>query len=124
LGVLPILWVAPLPLLVVARPAAARRGATAAFNKGSAYGDFQAGQDKVAEYGVAGLVAAGLGVAAAKKLGLLALILVFAKKAFVLVAAGAAGVWAWVRRRLGLAKRKPAQAAITEAPGEEPRDAA
>jgi uncharacterized membrane-anchored protein len=123
-GVLSLNLVSTMPRLAQVRADAAQLAAAASFDKGDAYGDFQPDRDKAAEYGVAGLVAGGLGVAAAQKLGLFALLLVFAKKAFVLVAAGAAGAWAWVRRRLGLAKRKPPAAAIVEAPPEEPRDAA
>jgi uncharacterized membrane-anchored protein len=59
------------------------------FDAGKRYGDFQAGTDKVAEYGLAALVA---GVAA-KKLGLLALAGVFfAKFAKIIIAAGAVGL--------------------------------
>jgi uncharacterized membrane-anchored protein len=61
------------------------------FNEGKRYEDFNAGTDKVAEYGVAALVA---GVAA-KKLGLFAVIIAFVlkfAKVFVLVGAGALAV--------------------------------
>jgi uncharacterized membrane-anchored protein len=59
------------------------------FDAGKRYADFQAGTDKVAEYGLAALVA---GVAA-KKLGLLALAGVFfAKFAKIIIAAGAVGL--------------------------------
>ncbi len=70
------------------------------FDKGSRYQDYRDG-DKTAEYGVAGLVAAGVGLAVAKKLGFLALVLLFAKKGLIFILAGAAGVWAWVRRFFG-----------------------
>ncbi|MBS0546810.1 MAG: DUF2167 domain-containing protein [Proteobacteria bacterium] len=49
------------------------------FADGGRYTDFQSG-DKVAEYGIAGLVAAVLGAKVAAKLGLLAVLAVFAKK--------------------------------------------
>lgn len=52
---------------------------------GNRYEDFQEGSDKVADYGLTGLVLGGLGLAVAKKVGLLALLLVFLKKAWVLV---------------------------------------
>jgi uncharacterized membrane-anchored protein len=47
---------------------------TTTFNKGSRYEDYQAGKDKVAEYGLAGLVLGGVGLAALKvaKVGLIA----------------------------------------------------
>lgn len=53
--------------------------------EGHRYTDFDAKTDKVAEYGLTGLILGGLGLAAAKKLGLLALILAFAKKGWVLI---------------------------------------
>lgn len=53
--------------------------ASFAFPMSGRYGDFQAG-DKVAEYGIAGLVATVLGAKVATKLGLFALVAVFAKK--------------------------------------------
>ncbi|EJL43432.1 DUF2167 domain-containing protein [Brevibacillus agri] len=61
--------------------------------EGHRYTDFNAETDKVAEFGLTGLILGGLGVAAAKKLGLLALILAFAKKGWILivVALGALG---------------------------------
>lgn len=59
--------------------------------------------DKTAEYGLAGLVAAGLGVGAAKKVGLLAAGALFLKKGIGLVAVALAGIGAWVRKFL---KRK------------------
>jgi uncharacterized membrane-anchored protein len=49
------------------------------FPAGGLYTDFKSG-DKVAEYGIAGLVAAVLGVKLAAKLGLLAAVAIFAKK--------------------------------------------
>lgn len=59
------------------------------FDAGKRYADFQAETDKVAEYGLAALVA---GVAA-KKLGLLAMAGVFfAKFAKIIIAAGAVGL--------------------------------
>jgi uncharacterized membrane-anchored protein len=68
-----------------------------AFPTGGRYGDFQSG-DKVAEYGIAGLVAAVLGVKVASKLGLLALGLVFAKKLWFLILVPLAVAWRWLKR--------------------------
>ncbi|PST25271.1 DUF2167 domain-containing protein [Mesorhizobium plurifarium] len=60
------------------------------FDAGKAYADFQEG-DKVAAYGMAGLIAAGAGAKIAAKAGLLALALAFLKKGgFLIVLAGAA----------------------------------
>lgn len=117
-GVLSVNLVSTMPKLADVRADAAELAGDAAFNPGAAYGDFQSGKDKTAEYGVAGLVAAGLGVAAAQKLGLLALLAVLAKKAFVLVIAGFAAIAAWVRRMFGRGKAQPAgAAALTPADG-------
>lgn len=73
-GVLTLNTVATMSELAEIRPAAANLGAVADFEPGSRYADFVPNLDKKAEYGVAGLVAAGVGAVAAKKLGLLALI--------------------------------------------------
>ncbi|MBC2803600.1 DUF2167 domain-containing protein [Rhizobium ruizarguesonis] len=54
------------------------------FDKGMAYTDYVEG-DKVAAYGMAGMIAAGAGAKIAAKVGLLALALAFFKKAGVLV---------------------------------------
>lgn len=62
------------------------------FNSGKRYEDFNASSDKMAEYGIAALVA---GVAA-KKLGLFALIAAFAIKFAKLIAVGAFAVFAGI----------------------------
>lgn len=54
-------------------------------NDGNRYEDFNEATDKVAEYGLTGLILGGLGLAVAKKAGLLALLLVFLKKGWVLI---------------------------------------
>jgi uncharacterized membrane-anchored protein len=69
------------------------------FPTGGRYGDFQSG-DKVAEYGIAGLVASVLGAKVAAKLGLFALIAVFAKKFGVFLLVPLFAVVAWVKRKL------------------------
>lgn len=84
--------------LAEVRTEAAQLASIAAFDPGGAYTDYQPDGDKKAQYGVAGLVAAGIGVAAAKKLGLLAVIAVFAKKLVVLIAAGFAALVARAKR--------------------------
>lgn len=80
----------------------------AGFDAGSRYQDYQADTDKKAAYGIAGLVAAGIGVAAAQKLGLFAIALLFLKKAAVLIMAGFAGIAAWFRRLFRRAPKPPA----------------
>jgi uncharacterized membrane-anchored protein len=70
----------------------------------------------VADYGLAGLVAAGAGVLVAKKVGLLAVILLFLKKAIALVVAGVAGLGAWLKRKFS---RGYQEEAYDEQPAEE-----
>lgn len=65
------------------------------FNAGHRYEDFDASTDRVAEYGIAGL----LGVVAAKKLGLLAGLLLLLKKGGVLLVAALGGLAKVFRRR-------------------------
>ena len=90
-GYLSINVVTAMSELARIRPEAAGLAAATSFHPGSAYADFQPDADKQAAYGVAGLVAAGVGVAAAQKLGVLAAVALFAKKFIaVIVAAGAA----------------------------------
>lgn len=76
------------------KPAAHTLLAALQFNDGKRYEDFNSKTDKIAEYGLAALVA---GVAA-KKLGLIAVILAFAAKfAKVLLLAGAGAVAAFTK---------------------------
>jgi len=69
------------------------------FNAGKGYGDFNSSTDKVAAYGLAALV---VGVAA-KKLGLIALLIAtvvkFAKAIIIAVAAAIAGFRRWMKSR-------------------------
>jgi uncharacterized membrane-anchored protein len=97
-GVLSMNIIDAMSKLAEVRGAAANLQNVATFNGGARYEDYRAGSDKLAEYGVGGLVAAGLGVLAAKKVGLLALGLIFAKKFIALILAGLAGIGAWFRR--------------------------
>jgi uncharacterized membrane-anchored protein len=97
-GVLSLNIVWDMPHLTEVRAAAADLGKAAGFEKGSAYADYDKSVDKTAEYGLAGLVAAGVGAVAVKKLGILAIMLGFGKKLFVLVAIGAAAAWKRIKR--------------------------
>jgi uncharacterized membrane-anchored protein len=72
---------------------------------GKAYSDFQPGTDKVAEYGLAALVAG----AAAKKLGLLAVIGVFLAKAWKLIAIAVFGGGALLKKLFGRSPPPPSQ---------------
>jgi uncharacterized membrane-anchored protein len=98
-GVLSLNMVAGMPQLPQVRAAAASFGKAALFEPGARYADFNEASDEKADYGLAGLVAAGVGVAAAKKLGLLAILLAFGKKFIVLIIAALGGAVAWFRKR-------------------------
>lgn len=87
-GVLSINFIAGLDQLPSIREAARSFTTHATFDAGSRYADFDPSTDKEAEYGIGGLIAAGVGVAAAKKLGLLALLLKFIKPIIFAVVAG------------------------------------
>jgi uncharacterized membrane-anchored protein len=96
-GVLSLNMVTVMSKLAETREAAQRFAKLAEFQPGARYADYSAG-DHTAEYGVAGLVATGVGAAAAKKVGLLAVLLIFLKKFGVLLIAGLAGLVAVLRR--------------------------
>lgn len=100
-GVLSLNMVDTMDNLPNVRTAAKGLGSTIKFDTGSAYNDFNPSTDKLADYGLAGLVAAGVGVAVAKKAGFLALLLVFAKKGIALIVAGVIALGAWFKRRFG-----------------------
>jgi uncharacterized membrane-anchored protein len=95
--------------LALVKTAAVDLGKTVRLDAGSQYAEFDSSVDKTAEYGLAGLVAAGAGVAVAKKAGILAIILLFLKKGFIIVLAAMAGGWAWFKRKLGFDKDEPAE---------------
>lgn len=73
------------------------------FDAGKTYGDFRDG-DKMAAYGLAGLIAAGAGAKIAAKVGILALALVFLKKGAVFILVAAAAIF---RPILSFFRRKP-----------------
>ena len=97
-GVLSLNMITGMSKLDETRKAAAKFAGAAEFQAGSRYADYKPGADKKADYGVAGLIAAGAGVAAAKKVGLLGIILAFGKKFLVIIIALFAGAGAWLRR--------------------------
>ena len=78
-GVLSLNLISSMPKLGEVKAAAHEFAKHASFDPGARYEDFQAGIDKEAEYGIGGLIAAGAGVAVAKKLGLFAILLKFLK---------------------------------------------
>jgi uncharacterized membrane-anchored protein len=71
------------------------------FEAGSRYADYVPGADKVAAYGIGGLIAGKL----LSKAGILAMALVFLKKGWILVVLALAGLWRVVA---GLVRRTPA----------------
>lgn len=98
-GVLSLNMIDSMPNLGVVQAAAAGLGSTVRFDAGARYADFNPSTDAVSEYGLAGLVAAGAGLAVAKKTGLIAILLLVLKKAWVLLFVVFAGGFAWLKRR-------------------------
>jgi uncharacterized membrane-anchored protein len=93
------------------RPATNTLLAALSFNEGKRYADFQSGTDHVAEFGLAALVA---GVAA-KKLGLIAVLVAFAIKFAKVLVVGALAVLVGVKKWLGMRSRPaPAPASAAE----------
>lgn len=109
-GVLSMNIISSMSKLDEVRAAAVRLQNIGTFDAGARYRDYNPSVDKKAAYGIGGLVAAGLGVIVAKKLGFLAIGLLFVKKFFAIIAAGVAGGLAWLRRLFnGRAKAPPQQ---------------
>jgi uncharacterized membrane-anchored protein len=95
-GVLSLNMLSTMNDLPAVREAADDFGKAATFDRGSTYADYDASVDKTAEYGLAGLVAAGAGVVIAQKLGFLAIALGLGK--WIIGALAVAG--ASMRRRI------------------------
>jgi uncharacterized membrane-anchored protein len=117
-GVLSVNLVDSMSNLAAIREQARQLALAGGFLPGARYEDYKPGVDQKAAYGLAGLVAAGVGVAVAKKLGLLALILAFGKKAIVVILAAGAAVARWFGSIFGGKKKKAAraQAALADMP--------
>jgi len=107
-GVLSVNVVAAMPDLPQIRTDADALARTISFNPGARYGDFDSAHDKKAAYGVAGLVAAGMGLVLAQKFGLIAVVLLFLKKGIIIVVALFAGLARWFTSLFGSKKKKPA----------------
>ena len=107
-GVLSLNMIASMPELESIRAQAQQLALAGTYNAGARYADYKDGDAKAA-YGVGGLVAAGLGVAAAKKLGLLGLVLAFGKKFIVFILAGLGILW---RGLLSLIGKKTSAAPV------------
>jgi uncharacterized membrane-anchored protein len=100
-GVLSLNMVDTMSNLAAVRDMASDLGATVKFAPGARYADYDATTDLTADYGLAGLVAAGAGLGVAKKAGLLTLLALFLKKGAALLIAGVAGLGAWYRKKFG-----------------------
>ncbi len=94
-GALMISFIAQMNQLSEIRASAPAVLEMASFNAGSTYAEYKPGQDKVAAYGIAGLVG---GAAIAKKSGFLAAILLFGKKFIVFIVAGLVAAFGALRR--------------------------
>ena len=99
-GVLSVNFIAPITSLGSVRAAAPDVLAIPDFDEGNRYSDYRKG-DKTAGYGVAALIAGGVGVAAAKKVGLLGVGLLFLKKGWILLIALFGAIGGWFRRLFG-----------------------
>lgn len=99
-GVLSVNFVGSADALDAIRAVAPQVLAIPEFNEGSRYTDYQKG-DKTAGYGVAALITGGVAVAAAKKIGLLGVALLFLKKGWIIVIALFGGIGGWLRRQFG-----------------------
>lgn len=108
-GYISLNLVTSLDALPAHKPAALELLAALQFKEGRRYADFNGSTDKVAAYGLATLVAG----AAAKKLGLFAVLLAFlAKFAKVIIVAGGAALWG-VAKLFG-ARKKERETAVAE----------
>jgi len=96
-GVLSLNMVSTMSHLPEVKAAAAKFSRAASFDEGFAYKDYVEGVDQAAGYGIGGLVAAGVGAAAVKKLGLLAVLLAFGKKFVVFILIGLAAAWKFLK---------------------------
>lgn len=98
-GVLSLNLISTMPELDNIRVAANDFAAHASFNEGARYADFDPSVDSAAEYGIAGLIAGGAGVAVAKKTGLIALLLKFIKPILIGLGIAAVAVWRFISGR-------------------------
>jgi uncharacterized membrane-anchored protein len=120
-GVLSLNMLDSMAKLPQTREAAATFARSVEFAPGARYADYKSGDTK-AGFGIAGLVAAGVGLVAAKHFGLLAVILLFAKKFLVLIVAGFAALGARFRKLFGFGRKDPLEGVppATEAAPAEP----
>lgn len=122
-GVLSLNMVSTMSHLPDVKAAAAKFGASVTYDDGARYADYVPDVDKVAEYGIGGMIAAGAGLLVAKKLGLIALALAFGKKLLIPVVLLFGGGWRWIRRRFGKAEEAAVHAdEISAEPQPDARD--
>lgn len=121
-GVLSLNMISDMAHLQEVKAAAAKFSRAATFDTGFAYTDYVEGVDQAAGYGIGGLVAAGVGVAAVKKLGLLAVLLAFGKKIGIFVVIGLAALWKGIKRLFGGRGSEDALAAGAHDAPEAPAD--
>jgi len=100
-GVLSLNMIGAMTSIADVRTAAQAFGKSVTFEPGGAYTDYNSATDHTADYGLAGLVAGGVGLAVAKKIGFLAIIAKFGKVIFLGAAAAFAGVVAFFKKMFG-----------------------
>ncbi|HUD92339.1 DUF2167 domain-containing protein [Sphingobium sp.] len=119
-GVLSLNMISTMSHLPEVKAAASKFGASVTFDQGARYADFVPDVDKVAEYGIGGLVAAGAGLLAAKKLGFLALILAFGKKLLIPIILFFGVGWRWIKAKFSRTKPEAEETAAHETVADEP----
>ena len=67
--------------------------------EGNRYEDYDESTDKTSQYGLTALILGGGGLLVAKKVGLIAMILLFAKKFWIIFIAGGGALWKFIRSR-------------------------
>ena len=77
--------------------------------QGQRYEDFDKKTDKVAEFGLTGLILGGAGLAVAKKAGLLAVLIPLLKKFGIVLVLAVGAIWGFIRKRIGLKKEQSEQ---------------
>lgn len=100
-GVLSLNMISTMSHLPEVKAAATKFSNSVTFDGGARYADFNPDLDKVAEYGVGGLIAAGAGLLVAKKLGVIALALAFGKKLLIPIILVFGGGWRWIKSKFG-----------------------
>ncbi|KOP78729.1 hypothetical protein AMS59_11140 [Lysinibacillus sp. FJAT-14745] len=77
--------------------------------QGQRYEDFDKKTDKVAEFGLTGLILGGAGLAVAKKAGLLAVLIPLLKKFWIVLLLFGGAIWGFIRKKLGMKKEQSEQ---------------